>query len=313
MSPALAGSIVPVVTPFTGDGAVDYDTFAALVDWQARSGSDGVVVTGTSGEPNVLTLEERERLVKVAVEAATGRISVVAATGSQSLADTLVLTRAAQAAGADAALVVTPYYIKPPQAGLVEYFAEVAANTDLPVLIYHIPGRSGITMGTASVARLCERSANVVGMKHASPDLAYVSELLDRLGMGFRLFAGLEELGYPLLALGAAGVMNAVGNIAPRQVAEMCVAVLGAGDLVRGRDLHYKLLELNRAIFWETNPIPIKYLMVRLGVLPGNAHRLPMLAADAQLSARLDDLLRRNDWLREAGAEPAGAVAPVAS
>ena len=293
----LAGSLVPLVTPFR-DGEVDLDTFAALVQFQVDAGSHGIVVTGTSGEPSTLTLEERGRLVEVAVTAAAGRVPVVAATGSQSLADTLDLTARAERAGADAVLVVTPYYIKPPQDGLVAYLARVADETPLPLLVYHIPGRAGVTMEPASVAKLVAASPRVVGMKHASVDVGYVATVLEQLP-SFRIFCGLEELGYPMLTLGAVGVMNAVGNIAPSVVAEMCDCVAN-GDHARGRELHMRLLELNRAVFWETNPIPIKYLMKRMGLLRTNEHRLPMTPASAALERRLDALLDRTPWLEQA-------------
>jgi 4-hydroxy-tetrahydrodipicolinate synthase len=292
----LTGSIVPVVTPFAGE-EVDYDAFASLVSFQVESGSHGVVVTGTSGEPSTLTIEERARLVATAVEVAAGRVPVVAGTGSQSLAETLELTARAERAGADAALVVTPYYVKPPQDGLVTYLARVAASISLPVLVYHIPGRAGVTMEPASVARLVEAAPSVVGMKHASTDIGYVASVLELLPE-FRVFCGLEELGYPMLTLGAVGVMNAVGNVAPGVVAEMCDCI-AKDDHTRARELHMRLLELNRAIFWETNPIPIKYLMRRLGLLAENSHRLPMTPASPALEQRLDDLIDRTPWLSE--------------
>jgi 4-hydroxy-tetrahydrodipicolinate synthase len=295
----LAGSIVPVVTPFAG-GEVDYDTFAGLVEAQRAAGSHGVLVTGTSGEPSTLTIEERIALVQTAVARLAGSIPVVAATGSQSLAETKRLTAGAVAAGADAVLVVTPYYIKPPQDGLIAYFEAVAEVADgRPVLIYHIPGRAGVVMEPDTVATLHANCPSVVGMKHASTDIAYLASLLERMP-DFRLFCGLEELGYPMMVLGAVGLMNAVGNVAPQAVAELYEKV-HAGDLDGARRLHMQLLELNRAIFWETNPIPIKYLMARLGLLPTNEHRLPMLPATPELAARLDALLERTQWLIPVG------------
>lgn len=288
----LRGSYVPLVTPFDRDGRIGEETYARLVDNQVAAGSAGVVVTGTSGEPSTLTVDERARLTRVAVEAAGGRIPVVAATGDQSLPATLELTRRAEQAGADAVLVVTPYYLRPPQRGLVDYFTTVAAATALPVLIYHIPGRAAISMSVDSVARVAERADNLVGIKHASADLGYVTELLASLGREFRLFCGLEDLSFPMLAIGAAGLMNAVGNVVPARVAQLCDAVAG-GRLADARDLHFELFELNQAVFWDTNPIPIKYLMVKLGLLEGNHHRPPMSPATPELQGRLDDLLAR--------------------
>jgi 4-hydroxy-tetrahydrodipicolinate synthase len=295
----LRGSYVPVVTPFR-DGEVDFATYERLVRAQVAGGSAGVVTTGTSGEPSVLTVAERIRLAAAAVTAAAGEIAVVAATGSQSLAETLAITRGAQDAGVDAVLVVTPYYIRPPERGMVDYFAEVAASTTLPVLIYHIPGRAAVTLGVDAVASIVERAPNVVGLKHATPDLGYATELLARLGQDFRLFAGVEELSYPILSLGGSGLMNAVGNLAPGPVAAMCGAV-EQGKWEEARALHYQLLELNKAVFWETNPIPIKYLMWRCGLLPVDEHRLPMCPPAPETARRLDALLLR---VQEAGLVP---------
>jgi 4-hydroxy-tetrahydrodipicolinate synthase len=284
----LRGSYPPIVTPFS-DGEVDYETFARLIDRQVAEGSHGVLVCGTTAEPATLTAEERSRLVKTAVETAAGRRPVVAATGSQSHAETVWLTDEAVRAGADAVLVVTPYYIRPPQRGLVAYFADIARRTDLPVLAYHIPGRAAVTLEPATLEEIAGAAPNFVGMKHASTDLALVTEARRRLGPEFRVFAGLEDLSLPMLAVGACGLMNAVGNIAPARVAALYEAV-AKGDLETARELHEALWELNQAVFWDTNPIPMKYLMTRLGLLARNEHRLPMMPATDELRARLDAL-----------------------
>src|SRR5262245_8372513 len=168
----LRGSYPPLVTPFRG-GAVDLDAFAGLVERQIALGSHGIVVSGTTGEPSSLTLDERTELVRVAVDAARRRVPVVAATGSQSYAETLTLTTRAEAAGADAVLVVTPYYIRPPQSGLVEYFVAVGQRTGLPLLIYHIPGRAGVSVTIETVAQIADRLPTLVGIKHAVNDLEF--------------------------------------------------------------------------------------------------------------------------------------------
>ncbi len=291
LSPGLLrGSYVPLVTPFR-DAEVDLDTFARLARRQADAGSAGIVITGTSGEPSVLTVGERIRLYETAVGAAVAdRLPVVAATGSQNLPETIELTRQAEKAGATAVLVVTPYYIRPPQRGLIEYFVEVAACTDLPVLIYHIPNRSAVAMSVAAVVEAVRRAPNIVGVKHASTDLAWATDLLNELGPEFRLFCGIEEMSFPMLAIGAAGLMNAAANVAPVPIVQLYQAVAD-GDLAAARALHFTLFTLNQAVFWDTNPIPIKYLMKRLGLLPGNEHRLPMLPATAELESRLDALV----------------------
>jgi 4-hydroxy-tetrahydrodipicolinate synthase len=287
----LRGSYTPVVTPFS-DGKINYKKFAELVDRQAREGSHGVVVTGTSGEPSSLTIDERTQLVKVAVETISKRIPVVAATGSQSLAETTELTARAEKVGADALLVVTPYYSKPPQEGLVQYFVEVGRRTDLPLLIYHIPGRAAVSITPSTVAKITERLPNLVGIKHAANDLEFVTEMLTRLGRQFRVFCGLEALSLPMLALGAGGLMNAVGNLAPTLVARLCELV-DQGDLAAARDLHFQLFELNQSIFLETNPIPLKYMMARLGLLDTSEVRLPLVAIDRERGKILDEVLTR--------------------
>ena len=287
----LRGSYPPVVTPFR-NGKVDYDKYAELVERQAREGSHGVLVTGTTAEPSSLTVDERAELIRVAVETTARRVPVVAATGSQSFAETVELTARAERAGADALLVVTPYYIKPPQEGLVQYFVEVGRRTDLPLMIYHIPGRAAVSVTPSTVARIAEHLPNLVGVKHAVNDLEFLTEVLARLGADFRVFCGLEALSLPMLVVGAAGLMNAVGNLAPARVAAMCEAV-ESGDLAEARKLHFELFELNQAIFLDTNPIPLKYMMARLGLLESPEVRLPLVTIDDGRAVKLDDVLRR--------------------
>jgi len=287
----LRGSYTPVVTPFR-EGSVNYEKFAELVDRQAREGSHGVVVAGTTGEPSSLTIDERTQLVKVAVETIAKRIPVVAATGSQSLAETTELTLKAEKAGADALLVVTPYYIKPPQEGLVQYFEEVGKRTDLPLLIYHIPGRAAVSITPGTLANIAERLPNVVGIKHAANDLEFLTEVLTCLGRDFRVFCGLEALSLPMLVLGASGLMNAVGNLAPTLVARLCELV-EEGDLAAARDLHFQLFELNQSIFLETNPIPLKYMMARMGLLDSCEVRLPLVPLDGERGKILNEVLYR--------------------
>jgi 4-hydroxy-tetrahydrodipicolinate synthase len=287
----LKGSIPPLVTPFR-DGEVDYDAYARLVEFQIRSGSHGILVTGTTAEPSTLSVDERNGLVDVSVQVAAGRVPVVAATGSQSLRETLQLTEHAARAGADALLIVTPYYIRPPQRGLVAYYLELASLTSLPWMVYHIPGRAAVSVTIDTLKELRAKSPNFVGMKHAVNDLGFVSECHAVLGTDFRIFVGLEELSFPMMAIGA------VGNLRPQALVELCEAVW-RGDLARGESLHRQLFEINQAVFYDTNPIPIKYMMKRLGLLASNEHRLPMVPASAELERRLEGVLRRAGLIRE--------------
>lgn len=287
----LKGSIPPLITPFR-NGEVDTDAYAAMVEFQVREGSHGILVNGTTSEPASLSVDERNRIVDVAVEAAAGRIPVVAATGSQSLAETELLTDHAVRSGADALLIVTPYYSKPPQRGLVEYYLRLADGHELPWMVYHIPGRTAVSVTLDTLRELRERSPTFVGMKHAAADLGFVTQCLTTLGEDFRIFVGLEELSFPMMAIGACGLMNAVGNLRPRVLAQLCEAVWSS-DVPAARAIHDRLLELNQAVFFDTNPIPIKYMMKRLGLIPDNEHRLPMMPATPELERRLDAVLER--------------------
>lgn len=294
----LCGSYPPLLTPFRG-GKVDLEKFAELAERQVQQGSHGVVVCGTTGEPSSLTPDERTELVKVAVEVVAKRIPVVAATGSQSFAETIEITTRAEKAGADALLVVTPYYIKPSQRGLIEYFVSVGQRTELPLLIYHIPGRAAVSVKPATVARIAERLPNLVGMKHAANDLELVTELLAELGSEFRIFCGLEALSLPMLVVGASGLMNAVSNLAPARVAALYEAV-EQGNLAAARKLHTELFELNQAIFLDTNPVPLKHMMSRLGLLDSPEVRLPLVSIEAEHAKILEPILVRAGLLQAA-------------
>ena len=197
-------------------------------------------------------------------------------------------------------LIVTPYYIRPPQRGLVAYYLELMAGHDVPWMIYHIPGRTAVSVTLDTLKECRDKSPTFCGIKHAVNDLGFASECLHELGADFKVFAGLEELSFPMLTVGACGLMNAVGNLQPAVLAQLCEAVL-ANDLATGRELHDRLLEINKAVFYDTNPIPIKYMMMKLGLLAKNEHRLPMVPATAELATKLDGVLER-----------AGLAAPAA-
>jgi 4-hydroxy-tetrahydrodipicolinate synthase len=287
----LRGSMPPLITPFRDD-EVDYETYRSLVEFQIAEGSHGILVNGTTSEPASLTVEERNRIVDIAMETVGGRLPVVAATGSQSLAETRHLTEHAAEAGVDALLIVTPYYSRPPQRGIIEYYLAATRDISTPWMIYHIPGRAAVSVTIDTVKELLDRSPTFIGMKHASPDLELVSECLAVGGPTFKVFVGLEALSFPMMAIGACGLMNAVGNLRPRVLADLCEAVW-RNDLNEGRRLHDSLLELNQAVFFDTNPIPMKYMAKRLNIIPDNTHRLPMMPATPQLEKRLDALLAR--------------------
>ena len=293
----LKGSIPPIVTPIKG-GSVDYDAYARLVEFQVNEGSHGILVNGTTAEPSTLTTKERNKLVDIAMETVNQQLPVIAATGSQSYEETKFLTQHAVKAGVDALLIVTPYYIKPPQRGLIEYYLKLANQHETPWMIYHIPGRTAINVTLETMLKLRSKSKTFVGMKHAVNDLGFVTECLAGLGKDFKIFVGLEELSFPMMAIGACGLMNAVGNLRPKILSDMCEAIWEK-DMDRGQKLHQQLLEINQAVFYDTNPIPIKYMMKRLGIMPNNEHRLPMVAATKELEQKLDNVLSRAGLLEE--------------
>ena len=282
------GSYTPLVTPFRDD-EVDFNAFDAAVERQVAAGSHGIVVTGTSGEPTSLSVTERAALYLRAVMVADGRLPVVAATGSADQRSTLALTAAAQKSGVDAVMVVAPAFVKPSQAGLVDHFTTVAGSTELPVLLYNIPGRAGVAIAPETVMRVVDACPHVIGVKHASSDLDLLTTLLLELGEDFHLFCGLESLSYPFLALGGSGLMNAVGNVLPARVAALCDAV-ARDDHAAALEIHRELFDINRAIFFETNPVPLKAMLAHWGA--GSAEvRAPLVPLDDAVAARVRDVL----------------------
>ncbi len=285
----LRGSIVPLVTPFTEDGAFDEKTFVELVDWQIDNGSHGISVTGTTGEPSALSLAERERVMDVAVGAICGRLPFVPATGTNNYDETVRLTRAAERLGADAALVIVPYYNRPSQEGLYRYFRALAAEVDIPLIIYNIPGRTAVNMAPATMARLRRDCPSVIGVKESNKDFEHVSKVLYECGRDFIVLSGIELLCYPMLAIGGAGHVSATANILPREVADLYNHA-AAGHWDAALDLHYRLLPLNEALFLETNPGPLKWAMGRLGRITPTL-RPPLCEPSAENRASIEAAL----------------------
>jgi 4-hydroxy-tetrahydrodipicolinate synthase len=290
----LRGSVPPLLTPLRKD-EVDYDTYARMIEYQIMRGSHGILVNGTTAEPASLTVEERNRLVSLTIEQVRGRVPVVAATGSHSLAETRELTNHAVRAGVDALLIVTPYYSRPPQRGIIQYYLELVRGTPTPWMIYHIPGRAAVSVTLDTVKELRDKSPTFIGIKHAAADLDFVGDCLAAFGPDFKIFVGLEELSFPMMAIGACGLMNAVGNVKPGALAQLCEAIW-KGDLARAQALHNRLYEINKAVFFDTNPIPMKYMAKKLGLIATNEHRLPLLPATRELERRLDEVLARANF-----------------
>jgi 4-hydroxy-tetrahydrodipicolinate synthase len=273
MSQTFQGSFVAMVTPFR-NGKVDEAKLRELVEFHITHGTDGLIPCGTTGESPSLSHDEHRRVVELVIEAARGRIRVVAGTGSNSTAEAIDMTRHAERAGATGALVVNPYYNKPTQEGLYRHFRAVAESVAIPILLYNIQSRTAINVETDTMARLVRDTKNIVGVKEASGSLDQMSQVIAACGPDFSVLSGDDNITLPLLAIGGSGVVSVIANIVPRETADLVHAAL-EGDWKRARDLHYRLFPLARAAFLETNPIPIKEAMALAGMLEPE-FRLPM-------------------------------------
>jgi 4-hydroxy-tetrahydrodipicolinate synthase len=288
---AVRGAITPLVTPFAADGALDLEAVASLIDWQLTQGTHGISVGGSTGEPTSQTIDERIAVMRAAAQAIDDRVPFLPGTGSARLDETYALCEEAQRLGAAAALVVTPYYARPTQRGLFDWYARVAqAFPDLPILVYNVPIRAAVDITPATVGRLRRAHPNIVGIKETTRDFEHVSYVLHECGTDFIALSGIELLCYPMLALGGAGHLSCVGNFAPRPVAELYDAVT-AGDHDRARALHYDLHPLVDAAFAETNPVPAKWIMAQLGLLPSDHAREPLAPLSEPTRERVRALL----------------------
>ena len=273
MSQTFQGSFVAMVTPFR-NGKVDEAKLRELVEFHVTHGTDGLIPCGTTGESPTLNHDEHHRVVEIVIEAARGRIRVIAGTGSNSTAEAIDMTKHAERAGAAGALVVNPYYNKPTQEGLYRHFRAIAESVEIPVLLYNIQSRTAINVETDTLARLARDVKNIVGVKEASGSLDQMSQVIAACGPDFSVLSGDDNITLPLLAIGGSGVVSVIANIVPRETAELVHAALD-GDWKRARELHYRLFPLARAAFLETNPIPIKEAMAMAGMLEPE-FRLPM-------------------------------------
>jgi 4-hydroxy-tetrahydrodipicolinate synthase len=289
--PFLKGAFTPLVVPFE-NGEVDYDRYAKLIEWQIEQGTHGLLVNATSGEPTTLTLEEKARLIEVAVKTSAGRKPVAAGIPAESHSEAVMLLGRAEKAGADAVVSVTPYYVRPPQRGLVAFFTDLAKRTNLPFLIYHIPGRAAVSVTAEAFEAIAERCPNFVGLKNTDDNLALVSRLMSRLGSDFRIFGGLEATAFAMCALGGCGTMITTSNVAPKRIAELNNLCM-AGKLPEAQTLAIEIDELMTAAFLDTGPIPIKCMMKLMGLIATNEHRLPMVPATPELEKQLESVIER--------------------
>lgn len=276
------GAMTAIITPFK-KGRVDEKKLAELVEVQIKGGVSAIVPCGTTGESATLSYEEHERVIEVVIEAAHKRVSVIAGTGSNNTTEAIMLTAHAKGAGADASLQITPYYNRPTQEGIYLHFKKIAEEVDMPMIVYNIASRTGVNITPETMQRL-SKVKNIIGVKEASGSIEQMAMIHRLCGDRFDLISGDDGLTLPLLAIGGTGVISVVSNIAPKDVADM-VSKFEKGDVGGARKLHYKLLPLVRAVFLETNPIPVKTAMALMGLIDSAELRLPMCAmSDANLA-----------------------------
>jgi 4-hydroxy-tetrahydrodipicolinate synthase len=268
----LKGAIVAIVTPFR-DGNIDEKALRELIEFQIVNGTDGIVPCGTTGESATLSHEEHDRVIEITIDAVGKRVPVIAGTGSNSTAEALRLTRHAYEAGADGALLVCPYYNRPSQEGLYRHFKTVAENVPIPIVLYNIPGRTGVNLLPETVARLA-KIENIVGIKEASGALKQMSEVIALCGDDFTVLSGDDFFTLPLMLLGGRGIISVLSNVAPGDMAAM-IDAFEAGDMTKAKALHEKMVPLIDALFIETNPVPVKAALAMMGKLNYEV-RLPL-------------------------------------
>jgi 4-hydroxy-tetrahydrodipicolinate synthase len=280
------GSIVAIVTPFSG-GEIDFGALEKLIDFQITNGTSAILPCGTTGESPTLSHDEHDRVVEFTVEKVNRRVPVIAGSGSNSTAEALRLTRHARDVGADAALVITPYYNKPSQRGLYYHFEHIAKEVDIPVVIYNVPGRTGINMAPETVASLAA-IPNIVAIKEASGSLEQVSQIISRCDI--TVLSGDDSLTFPMMSLGAMGVVSVAANILPKRIAEMAASFLDK-DIEAARVLHYELYQLSRILFIETNPVPVKAALAMMGKIK-EEYRLPLCRMSDENRSKLERALK---------------------
>ena len=287
--PVFTGAAVAIITPMHADGSIDYEEMGRIIDDQIENGTDAIVVCGTTGESPTMTDEEHTACIRYAVKKTAGRVPVIAGTGSNDTKYAVWLSRQAQADGADALLLVTPYYNKTSQAGLIAHYTAIADAVDLPCILYNVPSRTGCNLTAASLAQLAKHP-NINAVKEASGNISQVAEIAAACGEELNIYSGNDDQIVPLLALGGKGVISVLSNVAPRYTHDLC-AKWFAGDTAGSLAMQLAALPLCKALFADVNPIPVKWAMNRLGWHAG-ACRLPLVDPNEAVQAQLDSALR---------------------
>jgi 4-hydroxy-tetrahydrodipicolinate synthase len=289
----IKGSIVAIVTPMHADGSLDFPGLNKLIDWHIAEGTDGIVIAGTTGESATVSVEEHCALIAATVKHAGGRVPIIAGAGGNSTAEAIKLTQYAKDAGADATLQVVPYYNRPTQEGMYQHFKAIAEAVDLPVILYNVPGRTVADMSNETILRLAE-IPNIIGVKDATGNIGRGYDLLRLAPKSFAVYSGDDPTAMALMLAGGAGNISVTANVTPRAMHEMCVAAI-AGDIAKAVELNNKMFPLHQKLFIEPNPVPVKWALAEMGMMPAGL-RLPLvpLASECHAAVRAA--------LREAGA-----------
>lgn len=291
----IQGSIVAIVTPMHADGSLDMPTLRNLIDWHIAEGTDGIVIVGTTGESPTVSVEEHCELIKVAVEHAAKRIPIIAGTGGNSTAEAIELTHFAKKIGADASLQVVPYYNRPTQEGIFQHFKKIAESVDLPAILYNVPGRTVADMSNQTILRLAQ-IPGIIGVKDATGNIGRGTSLIRLAPKSFSVYSGDDPTAMALMFCGGKGNISVTANVAPRAMHHLCVAAMN-GEVAKAVAINNKLLPLHEKLFCEPNPLPVKWAMMQMGLIPSGI-RLPLVP----LAADYHEIVRAA--LRESGALP---------
>ncbi|MDF1613818.1 4-hydroxy-tetrahydrodipicolinate synthase [Desulfurivibrio dismutans] len=291
MSNKFRGAFVAIATPFNPDGSLDEQGLIDLIEFQIAAGTHGIVPCGTTGEAATMSHDEHHRVVELTIKTVAGRVPVLAGTGSNSTSESIELTRHAKEAGADGALLITPYYNKPSQEGLYRHFKALAEAVDIPIIMYNVPGRTSVNMLPATVAR-CAEIDNIVGIKEATGSLQQVSEVIRLCPNGFAVMSGDDFTSMATVMVGGTGVISVSSNVAPGEMAAMIEAAL-SNDNAKAREFHYRLFPLMQAMFFDTNPVPAKTALRMMGKIKSDFVRLPMYAMDEAGKTKLQQVLQQ--------------------
>jgi len=284
------GAFTALSTPFK-NGEIDETTYRNFIEWQIEQGINGLVPCGTTGEAATLTHEEQGRIIKICVEQSKGRVPVIAGTGSNSTKEAIELTKMAKSAGADAALLITPYYNKPTPEGLIAHFKAIAAEASMPFVIYNVPGRTGLNLLPADLKRIIDEVPEAVAIKEATGNLTQAAQVREYCGENFQLLSGDDFTVLPLLAVGGIGVISVVSNIMPKTMSDMCKAFMDK-EYETALNLSLKMAPVSRAMFMETNPIPVKTALQMMGIFPTAEFRLPIVPLLEENKPKLEKVLK---------------------